>query len=235
MTSLEIIQKIKGLADPERAKNLGRFFKTGEGEYGYGDKFLGLKVPQIRIVVNSSWQDISLEETYQLVKNEYHEIRLCGLLILVKKFLKADEVEQKKIFDFYLKNTKYINNWDLIDLTAGYIVGGYLENRDKQILIDLAKSNDLWKKRIAVLATFNFIYQGKSETTIKIAQVLINDSHDLIHKAVGWMLREVGKRVDENILIKFLDENATKMPRTMLRYAIERLPEEKRQYYLKLK
>jgi len=218
-------------ADPEKAKILQRFFKTGKGEYGEGDVFLGIKVPDIRVVVRQYWKETSLEEATELLHSKYHEARLCALLILVARFNKIAS-DRDKVFKIYISNTKFINNWDLVDLTAGHIIGAYLEVKPKDLLYKFAKSNDLWQKRIAILATFYYIYKGESKETIKIAKMLLCDPNDLIHKAVGWMLREVGKRCDQKILTDFLDEHVNEMPRTMLRYAIERLDEKQRLHYL---
>ena len=225
-------QDLKKLSSKQKAQNLQRFFKTGPGQYGEGDKFIGVVVPDIRKVAIKH-SDLSLVQTTKLLHSSIHEERLCALLILVDQYGKGDSKKQKQIFGLYLKNYKFINNWDLIDLTAPRIVGAYLADKPKDILYKLAISNNLWKKRIAILATFYYIYQGESKETIKIAQILLRDKHDLIHKAVGWMLREVGKRCDERILLNFLNKNYKNMPRTCLRYAIERLPEAKRQLYLR--
>jgi len=223
------------LGNKEKAKLLMRFFKTGHGEYGEGDFFLGITVPMSRTVARK-YGELLFADLAKLLKNKYHEARLVALLILVHKYKQAKkDSEKKKIFDFYMSQTKYINNWDLVDLSAGYIAGDYLLNKDKKILLELAKSENLWERRIAIISTFAFIYAKEYKWTFKIAGILIKDKHDLIHKAVGWMLREVGKRVSEKELEKFLDKNTKKMPRTMLRYAIERLPEPRRRHYLKLK
>ena len=222
-------------ADKEKAMLLARFFKTGRGEYGEGDFFLGITVPASRLIAKK-YSNLTFPDIIKLFKNKYHEARLVALLILVHKFKQAKtEEEKKKIYSFYLTQTKYINNWDLVDLSASYIVGNYLIDKNKKILEKLAKSKNLWEKRIAIISTFAFIYKGESKWTFKIVEMLMKDKHDLINKACGWMLREVGKRVSEKELEKFLDKNWKIMPRTMLRYAIERLPESKRKYYLKLK
>ncbi|WP_413570294.1 DNA alkylation repair protein [Bdellovibrio sp. HCB117] len=226
----DILKKRK----PARAKTLQRFFKTGPGDYAEGDIFLGLTVPESRLIAKK-YKDLPLKEVSLLVKSPHHEERLIGLLILVSQFPKSSEVEQEKIYKFYLKHTKYINNWDLVDSSAEYIVGAFLYNRDRKILQKLAKSKSLWERRIAMLSTFHFIKKKEVKDVFKIAKILMNDSHDLIHKASGWMLREAGKRVSEKDLRHFLDLHAAKMPRTMLRYAIERLPKEDRLYYLSLK
>lgn len=229
-----MLDELKQKENKEKATLLARFFKTGPGQYGEGDLFLGITVPESRKIA-VKYYEISFSDISKLLKNKYHEARLVALLILVHKFRHTKkESEQKKIVDFYLKNTKYINNWDLVDLSAGYIVGNYLFGKDAKILEELAKSNNIWKRRIAIISTFAFIYKGESKWTFRIVKMLMNDPHDLIHKACGWMLREVGKRVSELELIAFLNTYATRMPRTMLRYAIERLPESKRLYYLNL-
>lgn len=222
---------LKKLSSPTRAISSLRFFKTGKGQYGEGDKFIGITVPDIR-KVSKQYLDLSLEDVLSLLHSPIHEERLCALLILVSQYQKGDNKKQKQIFDLYLKNYKYINNWDLIDLTAPRIVGAYLFDKPKDILYKLAKSKNLWQRRVAILATFQFIYYGQSQDTLKISKILLHDEHDLIQKAVGWMLREVGKRVDEKILLDFLKDNYKIMPRTMLRYAIEILPNSKRLAYL---
>lgn len=240
-----IINEIKSKANIDKAKILARFFKTGKGEYGEGDLFLGITVPVSRTIAKQ-YTDLPLQGVEKLLKNKYHEIRLIALLILVQKYRKISIGvsakqgldEKKQIVNFYLKNTQYINNWDLVDLSAHYIIGDYLYSRTtvkenpQTVLIKLAKSNNLWERRIAIISTFYFIYKGQSKYTFEIVKILMKDKHDLIHKACGWMLREVGKKVSENELTKFLDIHGQQMPRTMLRYAIERLPQKKRMYYL---
>ena len=208
------------------------FFKTGPGEYGEGDIFIGVTVPQIRSLVKKYNIQITITKSFSLLRSKIHEERLLALLILVCKYNQGSEKEQKQIFEAYLKNTKYINNWDLVDLTAYHIVGAYLEKRDKTPLYMLAQSSDLWEKRIAMLSTFWYIRKKEFTDALKIAKLLLCDKHDLIHKVVGWMLREIGKRevAKEE---KFLQKYYKKMPRTMLRYAIEKFQEERRQAYLK--
>jgi len=230
----ELKKDLKKLSSRQKAQNLQRFFKTGPGQYGEGDQFIGVVVPDIRKIARQ-YSDLPLGQATKLLHSAIHEERLCALLILVDQYQKGDSAKQKQIFNLYLKNYKYINNWDLIDLTAPRIVGAYLADKPKDILYKLARSKNLWQKRVAILATFCYIYQGQSKETIKIAKILIHDKHDLIHKAVGWMLREMGKRCDEQILLNFLDKNYKTMPRTALRYAIERLAENKRKYYLRKK
>jgi len=228
---MAIIDELKLLANSMQAKNLQRFLKTGKGEYGEGDVSLGIKVPQIRSIVRKYWKETNLKVAEELLHSKYHEMRMCALLILVERYKKIAS-EREKIFRIYIASAKYINNWDLVDLTAPQIVGGYLADKPKTILYQFAKSKNLWERRIAILTTFNYIYQGESQETIKIARILLHDPHDLIHKAVGWMLREVGKRVDEKILTNFLDKRYKEMPRTMLRYPIEKLSKTKRKHYL---
>jgi 3-methyladenine DNA glycosylase AlkD len=227
----DLEKDLKRKANPVKAGILQRFFKTGPGEYGEGDIFLGIVVPEQRKLVRI-YKDLSLEELEKLITSKFHEARLIALLILVEKFKRIDEMERKAIYDFYLGHLKYINNWDLVDLSADKIVGVYIEGKNKNILFSMAKSKDLWKRRIAMLASFHFIKKGEPELTLLLAEKLLKDKHDLIQKAVGWMLREAGKRCDEKLLESFLNKFYREMPRTMLRYAIERLPEEKRKNYL---
>ena len=228
----KIKKELKSLASKKDAQILQRFFKTGKGEYGEGDIFLGIRVPVQRQVVKKYWQ-MDLREVEVLLKSKIHEYRLVALLILVKKFEQGNEKTKKKIFNLYLKNTKYINNWDLVDLSAPNIVGTYLLDKDRDILYKLAESQSLWERRISILATYTFIKQGEYQDTLKISEVLLKDKHDLIHKAVGWMLRELGKRIDQTIEEKFLKKYYKSMPRTMLRYAIEKFTDSKRKFYLK--
>ncbi|MFA6553800.1 MAG: DNA alkylation repair protein [Patescibacteria group bacterium] len=234
MSQLSQLQsELRSLGSPQKAKLLQRFFKTGPGEYGEGEVFLGITVPVSRHLA-IKYKNLSWPEIATLISSKNHEARLVALLILVHNFKKGNEVEREKIFTFYLRQTRYINNWDLVDLSAHQIVGGFLLNRPRGILFTLAQSASLWERRIAMMATFQFIYHGQSEDTLKIARILLNDKHDLIHKVVGWMLREVGKRVSLETERKFLNAHASHMPRTMLRYAIERLPESERNKYLLL-
>lgn len=225
-------QELLSIASPIRAKGSARYFKTGPGEYGEGDVFIGITVPNQRKICKK-YTELSLKDLTTLLHSKEHEFRTCALFILVEKFKKQKE----QIFNLYLKNTKWINNWDLVDISAHHIVGAYLnDKKDKvKILTKLANSKSLWERRIAIIATFAYINKGRSEEAIQIAEILIEDNHDLIHKAVGWMLREMGKKTPINNLFKFLDKHAKTMPRTALRYAIERLPKQKRDYYMKLK
>lgn len=210
------------------------FHKTGKGGYAEKDIFIGVTVPDIRKVANEYYKDITLKEAEDLLHSNYHEERLLALIILTYKMKKAKENEQKEIIELYINNTEYINGWDLVDLSAHYTLGKYLlEHEDeKGILYDFANSNDLWKQRISIVSTWIFIRNNKYEDTLKIAGILLNNEHDLIHKAVGWMLREVGKK-DFNIEYDFLIKHYKQMPRTMLRYSIEKFDEELRQDFLK--
>jgi 3-methyladenine DNA glycosylase AlkD len=219
------------MINPYRARISRSFFKTGPGEYGEGDRFLGLTVPQVRKLAKQ-YRQLSLKETKHLLRSPMHEERLLALLILVSAFAKADEAGQRQIYEIYLQSTRYINNWDLVDSSAAQIVGSFLSGRGKTPLRQLACSINLWERRIAIIATFHFIRHGKLAPTLAIARRLFQDQEDLIHKAVGWMLREVSKR-DRATAEKFLQTHYRKMPRTMLRYAIERFPEPKRQRYLR--
>lgn len=230
MTVKEVINNLKKVGTPKRAKALKWFFKTGKGQYGYGDLFWGVSVPEQRIIAKKYF-NLPLNQVTLLLKNKVHECRLTGLLILIVQFKKASEREKLQIVKLYLKHKNYVNNWDLVDLSAPYILGSYLLSKNKSVLYKLAVSKNLWHKRISIISTFAFIRQDQFSDTLKLAEILLNDSHDLIHKAVGWALCEVGKR-DIVIEEKFLQKYANKMPRTMLRYAIEKFPEKKRKMYL---
>jgi len=228
---LKLIQSdLQKLADPERAKNLSRFFKTGKGEYGEGDVFIGITVPDQRRTAKK-YRDASLKDLKALLSNKIHEHRLTALLILVGQYQRADETEKEKMYSFYIRNLNHVNNWDLVDLSANKIAGAHLLHRDKSLLYELVKSKNVWMRRIAVLSTFHFINQNQFKDSLKIAELLLNDSHDLIHKAAGWMLREIGKR-DAEAEERFLLRHHKNMPRTMLRYAIERFGKKKRDFYL---
>jgi 3-methyladenine DNA glycosylase AlkD len=229
----ELRKKIKAVASPDVANTMRWFFKSCKGEYGEGDTFVGLKVPMQRIIAKE-FRDLNSNELKVLLNSKVHEERLISLFILVYKFEKGDEKEKEKIFSFYLKNRKGVNNWDLVDLSAPKIVGNYLLDKDKSLLFELALSNNLWERRISILSTQEFIRNNKFDTTLKIAKMLLNDKQDLIHKAVGWMLREIGNR-DLSTEEKFLKLYYKDMPRTMLRYAIEKFPEVKRKKYLQSK
>jgi 3-methyladenine DNA glycosylase AlkD len=227
----DVVDAVYALSDPKRAETAKWFFKTGKGEYGEGDVFSGLTVPTCRMVARQ-YRDISQKDISLLLQNKVHEVRLIALLILVSQYKKADQAEREKIVGFYLKHTKYINNWDLVDTSAYHILGDFLLHRkDKSILLKLARSKSLWEERIAIVATFAFIRAGELDWTYKIAHGLEKHSHDLIHKACGWMLREAGKK-DEKRLKEYLDRKASTLPRTMLRYAIEKFSEVERLKYL---
>lgn len=232
MNHTDVQDTLRELADPETAKHSKRFFKTGPGEYGEGDQFLGIRVPEIRKVARR-FKQLPLNETERLLKSGFHEERLCALIILATRAKKADSKVKEQIYNLYLSNTIYINNWNLVDTSAEHIVGRYLADEDRTALYKLAKSDNLWERRIAIMSTFHFIKNNEFDDVLDIARILLNDEHDLIHKAVGWMLREVGKR-NRKTEEKFLDQHIQDMPRTMLRYAIEKFPQDKRQYYLKL-
>jgi 3-methyladenine DNA glycosylase AlkD len=227
---LEIIKDLNKVSSPKRAKVNQWFFKTGPGQYGEGDIFLGVTMPDARKVAKK-YSELSIKEVEKLLHSKIHEQRMVALLIWTYQFEKADEKIRKKIYQTYLKNTKWINNWDLVDVTTPKIVGVFLLDKNKNILYKLAKSKNLWEKRIAILATFPFIRNEQFKDTLEISSMLLSDGHDLMHKAVGWMLREVGKR-DEKVLKKFLKDNYSDLPRTTLRYAIERFPEDLRKKFL---
>lgn len=233
---MSTVQKeLRSMATKERAKNNAWYFKTGKGQYGEGDIFLGVTVPDCRKVAKRN-STLSLTNLQKLLSSRFHEERLTALLILVLQYQKGDSVVQEKIFQFYIKNLKRVNNWDLVDLSAHHIVGAHLfgaPEKMRALLTKLSTSPNLWVRRVAILSTFYFINQGEFAPSLALAKRLIGDEHDLIHKAVGWMLREVGKQ-DLGTLEKFLREKSryNTMPRTMLRYAIERFPEQKRKKYL---
>jgi len=229
-----LLKNFNDFKNPQKAQILSRFFKTSPGQYGQGDLFLGIVVPLQRDLVKRFWDSLTLKETEKLLRSQYHEHRLTALLILVKKYQKGDLILRQKIFDLYLKNTRFINNWDLVDLSAPNIVGTHLLDKPRSLLKTLARSDSLWERRISLLACLPLIKNHDFVDLLTLSQILISDSHDLIHKALGWMLREMGK-VDQSILINYLDQFATKLPRTALRYSLEKLPETKRQFYLKLK
>ena len=223
--------ELRKLAKPEKIPIYKNFFKTREGEYGEGDEFIGVTVPDSRKVARANI-DISYEDLLHILKSRVHEDRLCALIILVYKFEKAKiEREKKQAVDFYIKYHLYGNNWDLVDVITPKILGPWLIHGNRSLLYEYAHSSNLWERRIAIITTFYFIRQGEFEDTIKISEILLNDKHDLIHKAVGWMLREIGKR-DEEELIIFLNKYYKNMPRTMLRYSIERLSEQLKRSYL---
>jgi 3-methyladenine DNA glycosylase AlkD len=227
----EIQDQLRALSDPAAAAFAARYFKTGPGEYGEGDVFLGLRVPAMHSLAKNH-RDLQLDQILELLRSIFHEERLLALLILVKQAQRADEAGRKVIYDLYLGNTRFVNNWDLVDCSARTIVGGYLVNRSRKPLDRLARSRSLWERRISIIATHHFIRLGEFSDTLRIAERLLGDREDLIHKATGWMLREVGKR-DESALETFLRSHLRSMPRTMLRYAIERFPEARRKAILR--
>jgi len=229
-----LIKKAKSQARPSQGQVLQRFFKTGPGEYGEGDRFLGIMVPEARRLAKE-FSDLDQEDLTRLIQNPYHELRLIALFILTAHYQRAKtETSCRKVIDFYLKQTKYINNWDLVDLSVYKILGDYLlgNPKEKKLLNKLARSKDLWERRMAMITTFAYLRAGSAKETLEIATILLKDKHDLIQKAVGWMLREMGKRVSAVSLKAFLDQHHKTMPRTALRYAIERLKPAEREYYL---
>lgn len=233
----ELDKKLKKLANPEKAAILQRFFKTGKGEYGEGDRFLGLVMGENRMLAKE-FRDLGLDDIQELLGTDVHEKRMIAVLILVDQFNRAkkkgNESKMKEIFDFYLKNARRVNNWDLVDLSAPHIVSGYLMDKvsEREVLYKLVKSDNLWERRISILGCFGFIKKGDFKDAVRISEILLKDSHDLIHKAVGWMLREIGKK-DVSVLKDFLKKHCKDMPRTMLRYSIERFDYNTRQKYLK--
>ncbi|OGM21071.1 DNA alkylation repair protein [Candidatus Woesebacteria bacterium RIFCSPHIGHO2_01_FULL_38_9] len=240
----DLKKELKSYASKEKAKFYPRFFKAGSGEYAEGDKFIGVSVPNCRMVAKK-YENLSLQDLQEILSSKIHEERLVALLILVEKFRKGDEGVKEEIYKFYLKNTKNINNWDLVDLSADKIVGDFLYGhpdctttfqgatfKGTGILYRLAKSDNVWERRIAIIATFYFIKSNRYAETLKISEILLDDNHDLIHKGVGWMLREVGKRSQKD-LEGFLKKYYKVMPRTMLRYSIEKFPEDLRKKYLR--
>lgn len=234
MKASDVKNALQRIANPEKALLLQGFFKTGEGQYGEGDLFLGITVPQQR-TISKTFKELPLTEIETLLHEPFHECRLTALIILVNRFKKTKtDADRKLIVDLYLRNTAYINNWDLVDLSACYILGEYLLDKDRSLIYRLAESDSLWEQRIAVLTTFTFIRNEDFADNLLIAEMLLNHKHDLMHKAIGWMLREIGKR-NKSILVDFLMQYSIQMPRTMLRYAIEKFPEEERQYFLKRK
>ncbi|PIR75214.1 MAG: DNA alkylation repair protein [Candidatus Magasanikbacteria bacterium CG_4_9_14_0_2_um_filter_42_11] len=233
MSYTAITNAIRAKANPSRAKHSMRFFKTDKGQYGAGDVFLGLTVPMQREIAKE-FQNLEMPAIVELLQSKFHEYRLIALLILVSQFERGDEHTKKHIVHIYLKNTERINNWDLVDLSAYNIIGAWLLDKERKILYKLATSKFLWEKRIAIVSTVAFIRNGQVEDTIKLSTLLVHDTHDLMHKAVGWMLREVGKK-NVKALEAFLLSHAKTMPRTMLRYAIEKFPETQRKKYMNMK
>ena len=247
----KLLQEITARADESQVEGLSRFFKTGPGQYGEGDKFLGIKVPVTREVVKACWRETSLQDLEACIASEYHEVRLAALLALVEIFAHAKRfpvkpgmtkmtscparpgISQQDCVDFYLAHTDRINNWDLVDLSCYPLLGVWLLDKDRQLLYDLARNGKtLWEQRIGIVSTMTFIRNGQLKDTFDIADILLHHPHDLIHKAVGWLLREAGKR-DKEALVQYLEPRWQTMPRTMLRYAIEKFPEAERQQYLK--
>lgn len=236
MDAAAVKKALQQYASAEDAVFLQGFFKTGPGQYGEGDVFIGVRVPKTRAVCKQ-FSALPLPEVQKLLDDEVHEYRLAALIIMTLQYPKADARRQNQLFEMYVSNVRSgrINNWDLVDTSAEFIVGPYLYGRPKDLLYELAKSSDVWQRRVSVLSTFAYIKKGEPEITLELAEILLHDQHDLLQKAVGWMLREIGKRIDENLLTAFLEHHAHEMPRTMLRYAIERLSPEQRAYYMKLK
>lgn len=231
MRASDICVRLRKLGSRQRACVLKRFFKTAPGEYGEGDVFVGLRVPEIR-KLSQEYQALPLTEIIRLLKSPIHEARLLALVILVRAYAQGEASIQERIFNLYLQNTRFINNWDLVDVSAEHIIGAYLKDRNRSPLKALATSDLLWDRRISILATFHYIKRGEFAWTLRIAELLLRDPEDLVHKAVGWMLRETGKR-DRPAEEKFLKAHCKIMPRTMLRYAIEKFPEKLRQQYLR--
>lgn len=230
MNSGTVQKQLRNLANPAIAEHCLQFFKTGKGEYGEGDKFLGVRVPAIRAIAREH-KDLPIQEILHVLRSSYHEERLLALIMLVNRFEKAEHDDRQRIYNAYLDNTEYVNGWDLVDGSAHQIVGAYLFDRGRRKLFSLAKSRSLWERRISIISTYYFIKRNQYEDTLKISRYLLHDNQDLIHKAVGWMLREVGNRDREAEEI-FLLEHYSSMPRTMLRYAIEKFDEEDRKLYL---
>jgi 3-methyladenine DNA glycosylase AlkD len=233
MTAERIKEQLEKVATPEKRDFLPYFFKTGKGEYGEGDKFLGVVVPDIRKIAKAN-KGVAIDEIGKLIEDEFHECRMCALLILIEQFKSAKEESGKKqIVEFYLAHTQHINNWDLVDLSCRDIIGAYLLGKDDHsLLYRLAGSDILWEQRIAVVSTYTFIKHNDFADILRLSEMFLVHKHDLMHKAVGWMLREAGK-MDKQVLITFLGKHYKQMPRTMLRYAIEKLSPEERAYYMK--
>lgn len=233
MTVEDARTKLKSLASPAAAALATRFFKTGPGQYGEGDTFIGINVPTLR-TISRSFRALPLDEVCVLLNSPVHEERHLALMIMVLQVAKCDEAHRKRVYDLYLSNTRFVNNWDLVDCSAPHVVGGYLMARSREPLFVLTKSKSLWERRIAMVSTQHFIRHGEYGDTLSICRALLRDEEDLIHKAAGWMLREVGKK-DQSVLEGFLDRHGADMPRTMLRYAIERFPPDQRRAYLQMK
>lgn len=234
MKAAEVVAALAAESSPEGARAAQRFFRCGPGEYGEGDVFIGVRMPDLRRVCRS-YRELPLPEVQTLLDSAIHEHRLAAVVLLGEQYPRADERGQREIFELYLRNVRAgrVNNWDLVDASAEFVVGRHLVERPRKLLFELARSEDLWCRRVAIVGAFHFIKNGDASTTLELARVLLHDEHDLIHKAVGWMLREVGKRVDETLLTRFLDAHAREMPRTTLRYAIERLTPAQKAKYMK--
>jgi 3-methyladenine DNA glycosylase AlkD len=231
----DVTTALEAAADPDAAVAMARYFKTGPGEYGEGDRFIGIKMPVLRTIAKPYGRVPFVEEDWlPVLRSEVHEYRLAALLAMTYRFPRADQEERTELYRSYLDNTAYVNNWDLVDLSCRAIVGGYLLDRSRKPLDRLARSSSLWERRIAMISTHEFLRHGQTDDLYRIAVILINDRHDLIHKAVGWSLREAGKRVSQPELLTFLDHHAAELPRTALRYAIEHLDPERRRHYLEL-
>ena len=226
-----ITNKLQALSDAEKREIFPKFFKAGKGEYGEGDRFLGVTVPNIRAIAKLH-KDISIEEIRELIQSEWHEVRLCALIIMVEKSKKKDESLRKELFNLYLSQTERINNWDLVDLSCRFIVGEYLLDKSRDILYQLAQSPLLWDNRIAIVSTYAFIRKGQLDDTYALSDLMMHHPHDLMHKAIGWILREAGKR-DANRLYNYVMSHRADMPRTMLRYAIEKFSPEERSILMK--
>ena len=230
MTAKAMHEELMALGDPKIAEHSTRFFKSGPGEYGEGDKFIGLRVPVMRALARK-YRDAPLKSFLSLLKSKWHEERLFAIFLLVQEYRRGSDEQKKRIYDAYLAHRQYVNNWDLVDSSAHLIVGPQIEMTKRDVLYDLVESDQLWDRRIAMMATYHFIRQKDFKDALRIARLLRDDEHDLIHKIVGWMLREIGNR-DREIEEKYLQKNYRKMPRTMLRYAIEKFPEARRKAYL---
>lgn len=234
MTAHDAQQALRKVARPDRVESTKRFFKAYPGGYSEGDQFLCCSVPATRLVAKDFYS-MSLPELSKLISSKWHDDRLLALIILVHQYEKGNEAERQAVCDFYLKHLAHVNNWDLVDSSAAQIVGEHLRDRPRDLLEKLARSDNLWERRVSMIATFQFLKNGDPTTTLLVAEILLHDPHDLIQKAVGWMLREMGKRVDRAVLLEFLDQHAHEMPRTMLRYSIEHLSPEKRAHYMSRK
>ena len=231
MALIQLKKRLKSLANSKRAEHSMNFMQTKNEGYGKGDQFLGIMVPNLRKVAKQ-FNTLTLQELEKLLQNPIHEYRLTSLFIIIDQFQHGDKKKQKCLIELYKRNLRYVNNWDLVDISAPNLFGIYLRDRSKKILYDYAKSPDLWRRRVGIMSTFGFIRQGEYKDTLAIAKILLHDEHDLIHKAVGWMLREIGKR-DKKVLITFLDKHYNTMPRTMLRYSIEKFNNKERAHYMK--